>query len=415
MCITKMAIRLCLGIFVFIGFSSCSDDLETVNKIPTLELNLVPDGLKVALKGSATDSDGSVANVMVNWGDNTSEYLMYMNFDSIYATHEYYDPANYTIRIVVFDNAGDSSVYLYPVNLVYKETSLAGIKPSLFKTSQNEYLVLTINLHTYQESQQNEKLQLITDVIGKMNIDFIAFQECAQNKSTPIKTGIIREDNMALIISDRLKQKYNADYNFVWNWAHYGWNEWEEGMSILSRHPLFNDEDRYISTSTNKYDIASRKVIYGAYQTVHCVFNIFSAHTHWRTSITDEEQNMQIRKIKWMAEEKWAGAADSITFICGDFNGNPTSDYPWSEGYHTMMNNNEYSDTFLSIYPDANNRPAQNIYNTIGGDFPGRIDYVFMKNNPHLIVKDSQIIFTTNIIGMVSDHFGVLTKVAYIE
>lgn len=139
--------------------------------------------------------------------------------------------------------------------------------------------------------------------------------------------------------------------------------------------------------------------------------NIFSAHTHWRTSETDEEQNNQINNIKSMVEEKELLSMDAITFVAGDFNVNPTSDYPWSEGYFTMMENGDYTDTFLEIYPDANNKPAQSQYNTIGGDFPGRIDYIFMKNNDRFEVVESQIIFTGDVVGRVSDHYGVLTKV----
>ena len=106
--------------------------------------------------------------------------------------------------------------------------------------------------------------------------------------------------------------------------------------------------------------------------------------------------------------ESWHFGALSV--VCGDFNGNPTSDYPWSEGYNTLVKVDVFQDTFFKIYPDANNTPAQAIYNTIGGDLPGRIDYIFMKKNARLQVVDSQIIFTEDIIGRVSDHFGVLTK-----
>ena len=171
------------------------------------------------------------------------------------------------------------------------------------------------------------------------------------------------------------------DYNFVWNWAHYGWDVWEEGVAILSKYPLQDSEDKYISTSTNTSNIASRKVIYGAYLIPEGKINIFSAHTHWRTSETDEEQNKQIKNVKQMVEEKEALNLVIATFVCGDFNGNPTSDYPWSEGYNTMVNNGVFVDTYLEIYPDANTKPAQSIYNTIGGTYPGRIDYIFMKNN----------------------------------
>ena len=76
-----------------------------------------------------------------------------------------------------------------------------------------------------------------------------------------------------------------------------------------------------------------------------------------------------------------------------------------------MINVGEYVDTFLEIYPDANQKPAQSIYHTVGGTFPGRIDYVFMKNNTTFTVEDSQIIFTNEVMGSVSDHYGVLTKI----
>jgi len=394
-------------------FYSCAKDPESGNQKPNIAINPQTDGLKITLKGAITDPDGSISNVIVYWGDQKSEYLIYTDFASLEVSHIYPDPANYIINVVAFDNKGDSTEHSFAVNIDFKETSLEGIKQSMFKTSANEYLILSLNLHTYQETQQNEKFNLITDVIGKMDIDFIAFQECAQHKSAAFTTGIIREDNMALILSDRLKAKYNVGYTFVWNWAHYGWTVWEEGVAILSKHPLINSEDRYISTYTGTSDITSRKVIFGSYQTSNGVFNLFSAHTHWRLTETDEEQNNQIRKIKLMAAEKWALTSDSLAFICGDFNGNPTSDSPWSEGYFTMMQNNEYTDTYLHANPEANNKPAQSIYNTIGGDFPGRIDYIFMKNNPHLTVIDSQIIFTSDCVGRVSDHFGVLTKVRF--
>jgi maltose 6'-phosphate phosphatase len=334
-----------------------------------------------------------------------------IDFSDFTIAHIFADPANYEIKVTATDNEGASFVQTISVDVDFPEASLENIKPNLFKQSDNEYLILTINLHTYQESQQDSKFHLIADVIGKMDIDFITFQECAQHKLAPLTEGIIREDNMALIITEILKEKYNADYNFIWHWAHYGWTVWEEGVAVLSKYPLMDSEDRYVSSGTSTGSITTRKVIYGLYQMTNGRINIFSAHTHWRTSETDEEQNNQINNIKSMVIEKELLTTDAVTFVCGDFNVNPTSDDPWSEGYYTMMENGEYTDTFLEIYPEANNKPAQSIYNTIGGDFPGRIDYIFMKNNARYEVLESQIIFTDDMVGMVSDHFGVLTKV----
>jgi len=411
----KFSIRFFSVALILLLLTGCSKDIEKSNQKPALSINSVTEGLSVTIMISATDPDGTVSEVIIDWGDNKIDTFTDTDFSNLEADHLYTDPATYNIIVAATDNEGDSAAKTIPLAVDFEETSLASIKPGMFKTSENELLILTINLHTYQETRQNEKFNMITDAIGKMDIDFIAFQECAQHKSAVIVEGIIREDNMALIISERLKDKYDVDYNFVWNWAHYGWNVWEEGVSILSKHPLLDTDERYVSSNTNTGTITSRKVIYGSYQMAEGVINVFSAHTHWRTSLTDEEQNNQIENIRIMVEEKESSTQDIVSFVCGDFNSNPTSDYPWSEGYNTMMGDNDYLDTFFEIYPDANTKPAQSIYNTIGGDFPGRIDYIFMKDSIHFSVEDSQIIFKDDVIGTVSDHFGVLTKVSLIN
>ena len=411
--LNKMNFRFLLAIIIII-FPGCSNDMEVKdNQVPSVNIIYDIEALKVTLTGSAVDIDGVISEVKINWGDNNSDILINNDFTNIEESHIYSDPSSYNIVVTVIDNKGDSAIQFIPVVVDFNETSLDNIKENLFKTLDNEYLILTINLHTYQETQQNEKFNLLTDVIGKMDVDFIAFQECAQYKYSTITEGIIREDNMALIIANRLQEKYNIEYSFVWHWAHYGWTVWEEGVAILSKYPVIDSEDRYISSGTSVNNITSRKVIYGSYQVPDGRINIFSAHTHWRTSETDEEQNNQIKNIKSMVDEKQSENPDAVSFICGDFNSNPTSDYPWSEGYNTMMENNLYVDSFFEIYPDANNKPAQSIYNTIGGDFPGRIDYIFMKSNDNFKVEDSQIIFKTDVVGKISDHYGVLTKITY--
>ncbi|MEO9475652.1 MAG: endonuclease/exonuclease/phosphatase family protein [Cyclobacteriaceae bacterium] len=389
--------------------SGCAD--ESIDPNPRLQIMSSMDALNVTLKGSAEAPKGEINKMLIEWGDDQVDQLTNIDFSNIEITHLYDLPGSYSITSTAINNAGDSSSMTITVDINYRETSLENIKSGLIKMSDKEYLILTINLHTYQESQQNEKLNMIVDVIGQLEVDFIALQECGQNKSSPILSGIIREDNMAMILANRVKEKYNADYNFVWNWAHLGWDVWEEGVAILSKHPLVDTDERYISSNTSTQSITSRKVIYGSYQLETDKINIFSAHTHWRTTETDEEHNNQIGNIKSMVEEKKALAVDATSFVCGDFNVNPTSDYPWSEGYHTMMENNDYQDTFLEIYPDANNRPAKSIYNTVGGSFPGRIDYIFMNENSRYQVSESQIIFTSSVVGKVSDHFGVLTKI----
>ncbi|MCX6304484.1 MAG: endonuclease/exonuclease/phosphatase family protein [Bacteroidetes bacterium] len=398
--------------FTILLLAGCAKEPAHVNQKPALNVSQSADGLVVTLKGSATDADGTVTDVTIEWGDNASGHITGNNPADFTVSHAFEDPATYNVVVTARDNSGDTTTRRVAVSPDFKETSLVNIRPGMFKTAANEYLILTLNLHTYQETEQNKKINMITDVIGRMDVDFISFQECAQYKNAVISSGIIRANNMALVISDKISEKYHANYHFVWNWSHYGWDIWEEGVAVMTKYPVIQSQDRYISSDTNKGSITSRKVIFASCQSPGGLFNIFSAHTHWRTTVSDEEQNRQVSRIKSMVAEKDSLVPGAVSIVGGDFNGNPTSDYPWSEGYNTMVRSGDFSDSFLEIYPGANQKPAQSTYNTIGGSLPGRIDYIFVKKNPRLRVVDSQIIFTGDVVGNVSDHFGVLTKVS---
>jgi len=397
-----------LSLIIIFSFTQCNKN------IPKLDLAYQTEGLLVTISGSVTNTDESISKLTIDWGDSKSVELANINFSEIEEKHKYSEPSTYEIIIKAQNIDGDSTIQSFTITVDYMEATLDNIKSTMFKTTENEFLILTVNLHTYQETDQIQKFEFLSDVIAEMDIDFVAFQECAQHKSSPIVSGIIRDDNMAMIISSKLKENYNVDYNYQWDWAHYGWDVWEEGVAVLSKYQSIDTDSKYISTITASNNITSRKVIYGSYQTPKGIINFFSAHTHWRTTTTDEEQNIQINNIKLMVSEK--ETVNTLpSFVCGDFNVNPTSDYPWSEGYNTMVLNNIFIDTFLKIYTDANTKPALSIYNTIGGDFPGRIDYIFMKNNSHFTIEDSQIIFTKNIIGTISDHYAVITKIKFVE
>ncbi|MBS4058391.1 MAG: endonuclease/exonuclease/phosphatase family protein [Bacteroidales bacterium] len=391
--------------------TGCTKEKDSINQKPTLAFSGVADGLKLTLTGTSSDKNGKVIKLKIDWNDAHTDVFENNDFSHFNISHAYLNPGNYQPIVTVFNISGDSAFLMKDFAVDFHETSLAGIKETLFKASADEYLILTVNLHTYQESSQNEKFQLITDLIGKMDVDFVLFQECAQHKSSAIAHGIIRVDNMAKVISDRVKQSYGIDYQYVWDWSHYGWEVWEEGLAVMTRYPIVASDSRYISVSTSKNSITSRKTVYATCQLSDRQINLFSVHTHWRTSLTDEEQNQQISRLKEMVVEKEAAFGGAGSLVAGDFNGNPTSEFPWSEGYHGMMNGNEYTDALLNVYPEANNIPPLSAYYTIGGTLPGRIDYVFVKNSLNASVMDTQIIFTDDVIGRVSDHFGVLTKI----
>lgn len=408
--ITTPKILFYLSLIIIQLLSSCG---KNINQIPKILLIDSVDGLKVDITGLAKEPNGVITDVMIFWGDDNSDQLKSEDSTSFLGSHIYSSEGTYNISVVITNINNIKTSKNIVVNLYYNKASLKNISPNLYKKSDDEYLILTLNLNTYQEDRQIEKLYLIADFIVKMDIDFVCFQECAQNKDSSIASGIIRDDNMALIIANRLNQKYLKSYNLVWNWVHYVSNIYEEGEAILSKYPFTDSEHRYISSSghNSTSDTSSRKAIYASYQIPQGILNLFSFQTNTRISLTDMEQLFEINKLKEMSDDKSTLHPTAKTIICGDLNSNPTSEDPWSNGYKDMMIDNDYWDSFLEIFPNANVIPAESQYYTVWGALPGRIDYIFVKKDASVQIMDSQIIFTNDVIGKVSDHYGVITKI----
>ncbi len=184
------------------------------------------EGLLVILSGSVSDHDGSVVQMSVNWGDNQINTYGSIDFSTLNVQHRYKEPGRYTLSLVATDNLSDTALQTITLSVDYAPISLNNVKPGLIKNSESEFLILTLNMHTYQEQFQNEKFALIVEFIHALDIDFVALQECAQHKNEQVVLGIIRADNMAMILVNRLMTKHNKKYNFIWNWEQYGWNGW---------------------------------------------------------------------------------------------------------------------------------------------------------------------------------------------
>jgi maltose 6'-phosphate phosphatase len=258
--------------------------------------------------------------------------------------------------------------------------------------------VLTLNLHTYQEKDPLVKIGYVAEAIAKADADFIALQECAQHSSSNKVTewfGVtIRSDNMAKIITDALKKKYAKDYNVFWDWAHYGWGVWEEGVAVMSKkaYPMKHPASQYISAQTVKTSIDSRMGAIALFELPGAgLLRLVSVHVSW-----GDVQSGQLAVL-----HNWAtkvNAAPGIILICGDFNMNFDS-----PGYKQMTEEYGYSDA----YRIAN--PGGKADGTTSGS---RIDYQFLTAG-NVIPVLAQRLFTgapdwDAAFKQVSDHYGVL-------
>jgi maltose 6'-phosphate phosphatase len=253
--------------------------------------------------------------------------------------------------------------------------------------------VLILNLHCYQEDNQDFKFSQIAKAINEQRADIICLQEVAELWNDGHGDW---NTNSAKIINDRLNQSF---YLYT-DWSHKGFDKYREGVAILSRYPLLKNASKYVSTSHSHDSIHSRKIVMVQVDVPYLgLINIYSAHLSW----WDDGFAEQFRRLsKWASDNHTKDV--KATLLCGDFNITAGS-----EGYNLIVNGNEYDDQFLAVNSQGlfekifkvNDPHWQDM---LADDY--RIDYIFMNKSSELVVTSGNVLFTDEDYGRVSDHCG---------
>jgi maltose 6'-phosphate phosphatase len=261
--------------------------------------------------------------------------------------------------------------------------------------SRKPLAIMILNLHCYQEDNQDYKLTQIAKAINEREADIVCLQEVAEHWNNGAGDW---PSNSAKIINDHLRKPYHI----YTDWSHLGFDKYREGVAILSRFQLAGQESRYVSESYDPYSIRSRKVVMAQMQLPYLgLINVFSAHLSWIEDGFKEQFN---RLSEW-AEEKQTEQVKA-TLLCGDFN-----IAAGSEGYSLVVNSHQYDDQFLAANSPGVfekvfkvNDPYWQHY--LADDY--RIDFIFMNKSSELMVTSGTVLFTEQDYGRVSDHCGYL-------
>ncbi|MGY6276292.1 endonuclease/exonuclease/phosphatase family protein [Methylomonas sp. MgM2] len=266
-----------------------------------------------------------------------------------------------------------------------------------YRISREPLRVMILNLHCYQEQQQDYKFSQIAKAINEQAVDVVCFQEVAEhwndgNGDWP--------SNAANIINQKLKRPMNL----YTDWSHLGFDKYREGVAILSRYPLQNTQSRYVSDSQDPYSISSRKVVMAQIEVPYMgAINVFSAHLSW----WEDGFQHQFQHLSDWAESQ-STEDTKATMLCGDFN-----IAAGSIGYQQVVNGNQYEDQYLA----ANHQGLfEKIFRVndphwgklLADDY--RIDYIFLNKTAELKVKSAKVLFTDWDYGQVSDHCGYLME-----
>ena len=121
--------------------------------------------------------------------------------------------------------------------------------------------LLTLNCHSWLEEEQLYKIKYLAKTIVEEKYDVIALQEASQSIKASIKEGNLKEDNYGLVLIEEIKKLGGEEYHLVWDYSHIGYDIYEEGLCILTKHKVVNSESFYISKSHSKTFWRSRKIV----------------------------------------------------------------------------------------------------------------------------------------------------------
>lgn len=259
--------------------------------------------------------------------------------------------------------------------------------------------VLTLNCHAWQEENQAYKIKYLAKQIKEQSYDVIALQEVSQPMINKEIGGGVREGNYILALLEELRAIDVEDYDFAWGLSHIGYEVYEEGLGLLSKHPIIEKENFFITNGTDTNYWKTRKIVRITLEYKGELIDCFSCHLGWWE---DEEEPFKGQVDKLNAKVN----PERLSLIMGDFNNNANL---VDKGYDYMI-----SKGWLDTYTAASQKD-QGI--TIEGKIDGweknkedlRIDLIF--TNKPVEVKTSKVMFNGIDTQIVSDHYGVAIEI----
>ena len=266
--------------------------------------------------------------------------------------------------------------------------------------------IMTINTHSYIEENSEEKLNIFTDAISRLQPDIIAMQEVNQKTSSePLEDaketvlnqfGIpLKSDNFGLRVAEAL-EKQGVFYKLVWLGIKHAYEAYDEGICFLCKMPAESSCAFLISKCSSNENWRKRMVL-GIEVNKEWFYNVHMGR--W----DDSEEPFY---NQWLCLNEKA-AHGTPRWLMGDFNA--PSDYK-NEGYSSILSSGWYDTYTLAKEKDGGG--------TVSGGIDGwedktnfenkRIDYIFTDTKRE--IQSSYTVFNGKNEKRVSDHNAVLVS-----
>ena len=248
--------------------------------------------------------------------------------------------------------------------------------------------IVTFNLHGWQ-GDWPARQAMILEELAEIQPDIVGFQEVLE---TPGTNGI---DNSAKIIAERLSKLTGIHYNMIFTPTHLAWAMYDEGIAIMTRHTILDEDFRVLPSS-----LFARKALWAKILTPQGIVHFVTTHLH-HVQQDEATRVSQVNLVKSFIAEKDT-TNHAISVLCGDFNATPGA-----ASIQLLVQQDStgirYGDTWAMANPGS---PGF----TIPAEAPNsRIDYIFVKEKQPLQNLTVKLVFNQR--GAqgfyASDHIGV--------
>nr|WP_302598161.1 endonuclease/exonuclease/phosphatase family protein [uncultured Cellulosilyticum sp.] len=260
--------------------------------------------------------------------------------------------------------------------------------------------LLTLNCHSWQEANQLDKINDLAKAIYENEYDVIALQEVSQHMLGKQFKGQLKKDNYVVVLQEALHNLGACDYEAVWDFSHIGFQVYEEGLCLLSKHPIVEKESFFVSQTHDTLNWKARRIVRATVNYKGEYIDFYSCHLGWWED-EDEPAKMQLDYLNSRL------STNRRSFLLGDFNNNAHLE---GKGY-------DYIKTlgWLDTYEMAQEKDEGN---TVKGKIDGwaenvsdlRLDYIF--TTQRVPVVSSKVIFNGKNKPVISDHYGIEVALA---
>src|SRR5699024_3819459 len=255
--------------------------------------------------------------------------------------------------------------------------------------------LLTLNCHSWQEDNQLEKIKTLAMTIHEKSYDVVALQEVSQLMTATKVDHLTREDNFAKILLNELHALGSTAYRYIWDFSHYAFDKYEEGVALLTKHPIIKHDSFFVTNSHDTDFWKTRKIVQVVIDFHGKALSFLTCHFGWWH---DQEEPFQ-KQFDTMLKHL---DLDNQHFLMGDFNNEASVR---GEGYDYILESGFYDSYKLAEKKDAGI--------TVKGSIAGWNDHADDKRIDFIFVPEDVEVFTSHVIfnginkPVISDHFGV--------